>query len=71
MKAPSEGLEIVIKAKPGGDWTVEANSRDNYRVVHALRCVLKSMDMELNRLKGRLILPNSHADQFGHFERMN
>lgn len=64
MKAPVEGLEVVIKATPNGDYTVESNSRENYRVLHALKAIVKDMEKAVNAKRGRLLLPASHLDQF-------
>lgn len=65
MKAPGD-IEIVIKARADGNFTVESSSREIYRNMQVLRVALQSMVNEANRLRGKLLLPNNHV---GHFER--
>jgi hypothetical protein len=63
VKAPNE-LEIVVRVRPNGDFRVEASSRETFRIFHALKAVVREMERGINAKKGRLLLPNSHADKF-------
>lgn len=66
MRPQHGDLEIVIKVKRNGDFTVESNSREKFRVLRALSMVAKEMVLEMNRLNGALLSPSDHV---GRFER--
>lgn len=64
MRFKEKSLEIVVKCDANGDFRVESNSRENFRVFMALKAVLKSMAREINRQHGRLTLDNNHEGRF-------
>ena len=63
MKGPGD-MEVVIKAKANGDFTVESSSRETYRVLVVLKAAVKAVEQAVNRKQGRLLLPASHHDSF-------
>ena len=66
MRFNDKKLEIVVKAAANGDFSVESNSRESFRVLRTLKAVVAAMDLEINRQRGRLVLAQDHT---GHFER--
>lgn len=63
MKAPGD-MEIVLKVKANGDFTVESSSRETYRVFKALVAAAQEINRGMNAKKGRLMLPRNYADAY-------
>ena len=68
MKFTDKELEVVVRYKANGDFTVTSNSRENHRVLRVLKRVAREIELEMNRVNGKLVMPETHV---GHFERMH
>lgn len=62
MKFDDKSLEVVVKVKPCGDFSIESNTRENIRVYRVLLLAAKRMQALLNRRDPAVILPSNHKD---------
>lgn len=65
-------LEILVRVQANGDFTVQSNSREKFRVLHALKGVVMQLAGELGILQAKpradrpaLVLDRNHVGHFG------
>ncbi len=62
MKFEEKDLEIVLKIKQNGDFSVSSNTRENFRVFRALSFVVYQLKRMMNNKAPNLVMPSNHKD---------